>query len=62
VGAVGPDPRRGYAAVLGLLAVLFLARNHNALYHTIQAGALLLLFQGARWLVAQEAAPPRPAC
>jgi hypothetical protein len=26
--------------------------NHNALYHVIQAGALFLLFLGARWLVA----------
>jgi hypothetical protein len=25
--------------------------NHNALYHVIQAGALYLLFVGARWLV-----------
>lgn len=28
--------------------------NHNALYHAIQAVALYLCFQGARWLVGQD--------
>jgi len=30
--------------------------NHNALYHVIQAGALLMLFHGARSLIAARAA------
>ncbi len=38
-------------ARLGLHPVYF---NHNALYHAVQAGALLLLFLGARWLVAEQ--------
>jgi hypothetical protein len=30
--------------------------DHNALYHTLQAGALLMIYRGARWFVAG----PRP--
>jgi hypothetical protein len=30
--------------------------DHNALYHVIEAGALILVFRGARWLV-RDAAP-----
>ncbi len=36
--------------------------NHNALYHLIQAGALLLVFTAGRWLVAAEAGEGRGRC
>jgi len=42
------------SARLGLHPVYF---DHNAVYHVIQAGALFLLFRGARWLVATRGVP-----
>src|SRR5688572_2663904 len=35
--------------------------NHNALYHTIQAIALLAIFVGAKWTAAIPPSPPSPS-